>query len=221
MPPGITLTDRQAHSERWVSHPGLHLLTDSLTVKGEYATRDYTYWQTALKGEYPTRDYTYWQIASKWRMSMLPRITLTDRLPRSEGWVSQQGLHLLTDIWRVSMPPEITLTDRHMKGQYPTRDYTCWQTYEGWVSPQGLDLLTGSLAMVAIRPPVISTHGTVDVETLTSGHLQCSATCQSKIISGGSIPGFLKRGRQHIIWPFPPENCMKIKNFWSRGGTRL
>ena len=34
-------------------------------------------------------------------------------------------------------------------------------------------------------------------------------------------PGFLRgrqpRGRQPIIWPIFPENCMKIKKFWARG----
>ena len=27
-----------------------------------------------------------------------------------------------------------------------------------------------------------------------------------------------KGGRQPIIWPFFPENCMKMKKFWARGG---
>ena len=28
-------------------------------------------------------------------------------------------------------------------------------------------------------------------------------------------------GRQPIIWPIFPENCMKIKKIWSKGGTSL
>ena len=40
-------------------------------------------------------------------------------------------------------------------------------------------------------------------------------------------PGFPRRGtnpsegRQPTIWPFFPENCMKMKKFWHRGGTSL
>ena len=30
-----------------------------------------------------------------------------------------------------------------------------------------------------------------------------------------------KGGRQPIIWPIFPENCMKIKKFWARGGARI
>ena len=28
-------------------------------------------------------------------------------------------------------------------------------------------------------------------------------------------PGFPRGGRQHTIWPNFPENCMKMKKFWS------
>ena len=27
-------------------------------------------------------------------------------------------------------------------------------------------------------------------------------------------------GRQPIIWPIFPKNCMKMKKFWTRGGAR-
>ena len=32
---------------------------------------------------------------------------------------------------------------------------------------------------------------------------------------GALIP---EGGRQPIIWPIFPENCMKMKKFWARGG---
>ena len=271
IPAGITLTDRQSHSEGWVCYQGLHLLTDSLTVKDEYLTRDYTYWQTVsqwrvsmppgihlltdsltvkgeypsrdytylqshsegwvchqklhllrdsltVNGEYPTLDYTYWQTVSKWRMSMLPGITLTDRQSHSEGWVCHQELHLLTDSltvngkyptrnytywqtvsqWRVSIPAGITLTYRQshsegwvchqelhlltdsltVNGEYPTRNYTYWQTVsqwrvsipagitltyrqshsEGWVCHQKLHLLRDSLTVNGEYPTLDYTY---------------------------------------------------------------
>ena len=34
---------------------------------------------------------------------------------------------------------------------------------------------------------------------------------------GGANP---EGGRQPIIWPIFPENCMKMKKFWARGGGR-
>ena len=34
---------------------------------------------------------------------------------------------------------------------------------------------------------------------------------------GGANP---KGGRQLIIWPIFPKNCMKMKKFWARGGAR-
>ena len=30
-----------------------------------------------------------------------------------------------------------------------------------------------------------------------------------------------KGGRQPIIWSIFPENCMKMKKFWARGGARV
>ena len=36
---------------------------------------------------------------------------------------------------------------------------------------------------------------------------------------GAPTPG--RGGRQPIIWPIFPENCMKIKKFWAGGGGRV
>ena len=166
---------------------------------GEYPTRDNTYWQTASqwwvsiltkftqrqprsKGGYPSGDYTYWQTVSQWWVSIPLGITLTDRQPHSDGWVSQPSLLIDSLRVRVAIPVGITLTDRQphsdgwvshwglhlltdsltVMGEYPTGDYTYWQTAsqwgvsipvgitltdrelhsEGWVSHQGLHLLT-------------------------------------------------------------------------------
>ena len=51
----------------------------------------------------------------------------------------------------------------------------------------------------------------VSVDTYSGG---------SSISPGGGrqLPG---GGRQPIIWPIFPENCMKIKKFWARGGGRV
>ena len=116
---GLYFTDRQSHSEGWVSYQRLHLLTDSpegwVSHQGLQILTD----SLTVKGEYPSRNYTYWQTALQWRVSIPAGITLTDRQSHSEGWVSHQGLQLLTH----------SLT---VKGEYPSRDYTYWQTVSQW-----------------------------------------------------------------------------------------
>ena len=35
---------------------------------------------------------------------------------------------------------------------------------------------------------------------------------------GANLKGW---GRQPIIWPIIPKNCMNMKKFWARGGARV
>ena len=149
---GLTLTDRQSHSDGWVK--GL-TLTDSHTVMGEYQG-----WHLLTDSHTVMGEYQGWHL-------------LTDShtvMGEYQGW------HLLTDSLTVmvSISPGITLMDRqpHSDGEYPTRDYTYWQTAsqwwvsilpgvtltdrqshsDGWVSHQGLHLLTDSFAVMGEYP---------------------------------------------------------------------
>ena len=47
---------------------------------------------------------------------------------------------------------------------------------------------------------------------------QCWPVADSGFPRGGGANPKAGGGRQPIIWPIFPENCMKMKKFWARGG---
>ena len=65
----------------------------------------------------------------------------------------------------------------------------------------------------------------------TQDNLRSAKSCTSatKLTIAVADPGFPRGGganpkgggREPIIWPIFPENCMKMKKFWARGGARV